>query len=98
MNMCIFMSESNFVEDGFYSNVLIEILDTQQDSSHKLDLQSMRKSQLNDDSLITMVEERITGRILSYTNYTYKSVEGIELIHKNNRILVPKSKQQNVLD
>ena len=32
------------------------------------------------------------------TVYTYKSVEDVEFIHQNNRILVPKSKQQRVLD
>ena len=57
----------------------------------------MRTAQLNDDILMTKVENHITlnGASLSYT---YKNVEGIELIQKNNRIIVPQSKQQSMLD
>ena len=93
MNMCIFMSESDFEGDGFNSNVLMSMSDTQQDSSYALDLQSMRTAQLNDTSLMTMVKNRIAGRVISNTNLTYKSIDSIELIHKNNRMLVPNSKQ-----
>ena len=30
--------------------------------------------------------------------YTYKTVKNVEIIHKNNQILVPRAKQQSVLD
>ena len=92
------MSESNFEEDGFDSDVLMTLLDTKQDSSYALDLQSIRIAQLNDDNLMSMVEKRIVSRVTNNTNYTFKSVKSIELIHKNNRTLVSKSKQQSVLD
>ena len=35
---------------------------------------------------------------IHWYNLYLQSVEGIELVHKNNRILVPQSKQQSVLD
>ena len=59
----------------------------------------MQTAQLNDESLVNMVDGHIkASNSTSSTTYTYKSVEGIELIHKNNRILVPQSKQQVVLE
>ena len=59
--------------------------------SYPLDLQSMRTAQLNNDSLMKMVGNHITISGASST-YTYKSVKGIELIYKNNRIIVSQSK------
>ena len=96
--MCMFMSESNLKEDDFDSDVLMTLSDTQENTTYALDLQLMRTAQLNDVSLMSMVEKRIASRVISNTNYTHKSIEGVELVHKNNRILVPESKQQSVLD
>ena len=89
MNLCMFMSESIFEEDGFdlNSNILMALSDSVK-SSYALDLQSMRTAQLKNETLMKMVENHI---VISGARsvYTYKSVEGIELIHKNNRIIVP---------
>ena len=70
MNMCMFMSESNVEEDGFDSDALMTLLDTQQDLLYALDIQSMRTTQLNDDSLMLMVEKCIASRVISNTSYT----------------------------
>ena len=92
------MSESNFNEDGFDCDNNILMTASENNSSYPLDLQSMQTAQLNDESLVNMVDSHITSNSTSSTTYTYKSVEGLELIHKNNRILVPQSKQQVVLE
>ena len=98
MNMCMFMLESNFKEDGFDSNVLMSLLDTSEDLLYVLDLHAMRTAQLADNSLMLMAEKNIASKVNSNTNYPYKSVNGVEFIHKNNWILVPESKQQSLLD
>ena len=92
MNLFVFMSESNLEEDGFDSDVSMTLLNTQQNMSYTLDLQSIRTAQLHDFSLMPLVEKRIANRVISNINYTYKSVQGVELIHENNRILAPESK------
>ena len=48
--------------------------------------------------MIRIVKNHISGSGKNNTVYTYKTVEDVELIHKNNQILVPRSKQQSVLD
>ena len=58
----------------------------------------MREAQLEDEDLIRIVKNHLSGSGKNDTVYTYKAVEDVELIHKNNRILVPRSKQQSVLD
>ena len=45
-----------------------------------------------------LVKQHIQSNGHNDAIYTYKSVEDVELIHKNNRILVPQSKRQRVLD
>ena len=46
------MSELNFKEDGFDSDVLTTLSDTQENKAYVLDLRLMRTAQLNDVSLI----------------------------------------------
>ena len=56
----------------------------------------MRNQQLEDKNLVTRVKKRIDKYRLE--RYTYKEVKDIELIHENDRILVPDRSQQRVLD
>ena len=98
MNICMFMLESNLEENGFNNDVLMTMSDTEY-LSYPSDLTSMRIAQLNDESLMLIVWSYIASSGPTNTLYTYyKYVEGVELTHKNNRIMVPKSKQQSVLD
>ena len=99
MNICLFLSEYEFENDGFNSDCdTVMTLSETEDCEYALDLKSICKSQLNDKALMKLVKQHITSNGRDDTIYTYKSVEGIELIHKNNRILFPQSKQQRVLD
>ena len=41
MNLCMFLSESDFEEDGFNSGILMSMIETY-DSSYALDLKSIR--------------------------------------------------------
>jgi hypothetical protein len=59
----------------------------------------MYGASLKDDKIISIVSKHINNnKNKNDTLYTYKVVEDVDLIHKNNRILVPQSKQQQVLD
>ena len=48
-------SESNFKEDGFDSDGIMMMLGTQENLSYSLDLTSMRTTQLNNESLMSIV-------------------------------------------
>lgn len=54
MNICIFLLESDFKEDGFDTDVLMTMSDTEV-TLYVLDLKSIRKVQLNNESLMVMV-------------------------------------------
>ena len=84
--------------NGFTYELHLMTMSNTEESSYALDLKSMREAQLTDKVLMKLVKQHITSKGHNDTVYTYKSVEGIELIHKNNKILVPQSKQQRVLD
>lgn len=77
MNMCMIMSESNFEEDSFDSNILMTMLDTLYQSSHPFGLNLMQTAQLNNDSLMSIVSNYITSSGRNNTIYMYKCVEGI---------------------
>ena len=62
MNMCIFMLESNFKEDGFNSDVLMTLSDIEEDCLYALDLQLMRTAQMNNNSLMSMVQKKMQAR------------------------------------
>ena len=96
MNMCMFISESNFKEDGFNSNILMTMSDTQEDSSYTLDFTSMWTAQLNGEGLISIVGRYIISSGKDDTIYTCKCVKRIELIHKNNRILFPNQTSRGI--
>ena len=103
MNMCLFMSESNFEDDGFNQDILSKddnyVMSSKKQSSFPLDLLSMKEEQLKDDKITSIISKHIkNNKNKDDTLYTYKVVEGVNLIHKNNRILVPQLKQQQVLD
>ena len=97
MNICMFLLESEFEDDGLDDDAVMTMKEVDK-SSYPLDLKSMRTAQLEDENLIRIVRNHLSGSGINNTVYTYKAVEDVELIHKNNRILVPRSKQQSVLD
>ena len=93
----MFLSESESEEDGFDDDTGMAMAEVE-DPSYPLDLNSMREAQLNDEELICVVKNHLTGSGENDTVYTYKTVKDVQLIHKNNQILVPRSKQQSVID
>ena len=97
MNICMFLSETEFEEDDF-DNDAVMTMSKVDDPSYPLDLKSMREAQLIDDNLIRILKNHLSGRGKNNTIYTYKTVEDIKLAYKTNQILVPRSKLQNVLD
>ena len=60
MNLCMFMSESAFIEDGFDSdcNSLMTLSETV-DSAYALDLHLMCQAQLDNSALMTFVKQHI---------------------------------------
>ena len=88
----MFLSESEFEEDGFDGNVIMSMTETD-DPSYALDLKLMREAQLNDEGFNQIVKEHLSSSGKNDTVFTYKTVADIKLVHQNNRILVPQSKQ-----
>ena len=86
MNICMFLSESEFEEDGFDNDVLMSVSESEY-PSYVLDLKSMREAQLNDERLNEIVKKHLSSNGNNNTVYTYKPVEDVELIHQNNRRL-----------
>ena len=85
------MLESKFEPDGFNDSIY--------SISHKrelvedllaLSMKQIQQDQQNDDELIAKVK-KYTSKGLDW--YTHKEVEGVELIHKHNCILVPEVTQ-----
>jgi len=79
MNMCLFMSESNFEDDGFNQDTLSQndnyLMMIKQQSSFPLDLLSMKEEQLKDDKLMSIVSKHIkNNKNKDDTLYTYKVV------------------------
>ena len=97
MNMCMFLSESEFEEDGFDRDVIMAMIETI-DPLYALDFKLMLEAQLNDESLNNIVKKHLSSSRKNNKVYTYKTVEDVELVHQNNRKLVPQSKQQSVFD
>lgn len=56
----------------------------------------MRKQQLEDKNLVAQVKKHIDK--FGMDRYTYKEVEGVELIHENDQMLVLDAAQKCVLD
>ena len=94
--MYIFLSESEFEEDDFNSDVMMTMTETF-DPSYTLYSKSMREAQLNNESLNEIVKKHLSSSGKNNTLYTYKTVEEVKLVHKNNQIFVPQSKQQSAL-
>ena len=97
MHIYMFLSETSFEEDGFDDDATMTMAEVE-DPSSPLDLKSRREAQLIDEDLIRVVKSHLSGSGKNNTVYTYKIVKDVELIQKNNRILVPRLKQQSVLD
>ena len=97
MNIFMFLSESEFEEDGFDNEVLMSILESEY-PPYALDLKWIQEAQLNNERLNEIVKKHFSSNGNNETVYTYKPVEDVDLIHQNNQILVTQSKQQSVLD
>ena len=97
MNVCMFSLKSELKNDGFNNDPVMMMAEVE-DPSYALDLKLMQEVQLNDEDLIRIVKNHLSGSGKTNTVYTYKTIEDVELIHKNNQILVPRSKRQSVLD
>jgi hypothetical protein len=89
MNMCLFLSESNFEDNGFNQDILSQndnyCMSMKQSSSPSfpLDLSSMKEEQLKDDKIISIVSKHINNnKNKNDTLYTYKVVEDVDLINK----------------
>ena len=78
------MCKSNFEDNGMNGDMLMSM--TRKDKlSFLLDLVVMQNAQLNDESLLAIVQSRIAEN-KNDSIYTYKDVEDIKLIHKANHI------------
>ena len=66
--------------------MMIMIMMEVNESSYPLDLKSTREAQLNNEDLIHIVKNHLSGSGKNNTTtvYTYKAVKDVELIHKNN--------------
>ena len=93
----MFLSEAKFEEVAFDNDAVMTMAEVE-DPSYPLDLKSMREAQLNDEELFRVMKNHLSESGKNDTVYTYKIVEDVKLINKNNRILVPRSKQQSVID
>ena len=69
MNIYMFLLESEFEEDGFDNNAVM-IMAEVDESSYPLDLKSTRKAQLNDEELIRVVKNHLSGSGKNNTVYT----------------------------
>ena len=83
MNICMFLSGSKFEEDGFDDDALMTMAKVDE-SSYPLNLKLMREAKLEDEDLIRIAKNHLSGSGKNDTVYTYKAVENVELIHKNN--------------
>ena len=69
MNMCMFLLESEFEEDGFNDDVVMTMVEVE-DPSYSLDLKSMQEAQLNDEVLIKIVKNHLSSNRSTNTVYT----------------------------
>ena len=83
MNLCMFLSEAEFEKDSFDDDAVMTMLEVD-NPSYPLDLKSMKEAQLNDEELIQIGKNHLSGSGKNNTVYTYKTVEDVKLIHKNN--------------
>ena len=69
MNVYMFLSESEFEEDGFDDDAVMTMAEVDE-LSYPLDLKSMREAQLNDEELIRVVKNYLSGSGKNITVYT----------------------------
>ena len=93
MQMCNMMSQCEFECDEFDDEYLYPMAAEKElaDSEFPLDVRTMKQHQDKDASMLKLMEKTDTDR------YTVKEVEGVFLCHDNNRILVPTSMKDKVL-
>ena len=70
--MYIFLSETEFEEDGFDDDAVMTMAEVE-DSSYPLDLKSTREVQLNDEDLIRIVKNHLSGSGKNDTVYIQSS-------------------------
>ena len=93
MVMCTMMSQCDFECDDFDNEYLYPIAAEQEfaESQFPLCVRTMKHHQDEDASIQKLIKKTNTDR------YTIKEVEGVFLIHDHNRILVPMSMRDKVL-
>ena len=69
MNVCMFLSESVFEEDGFDDDAVMTMVEVDE-SSYPLDSKSMRTAQLEDEDLIRIVKNHLSGSGKNNTVYS----------------------------
>ena len=93
MQMCNVMSQCDFECDEFDDEYLYPMAAEKEfaDSEFPLDVRTMKEHQDNDTNIQKQSKRTDTDQ------FTSKEVEGVFLIHENNRILVPESMRDKVL-
>ena len=82
MHTCMVLLGSEFEDDGFNSDILMSMKEIE-NPSYVLDLKSMWEAKLNNEVLIKIVKNHLQSSEKNDTVYAYKTVEDIELVHKN---------------
>ena len=96
MNMS--SSQTEEISDEITALDASEFIDATFDNcKFALDVRMFDQHQKQDKALQTKVNKELEKHI-NGTTYTMKEVEGVYLIHINNKILVPATLQQRVLD
>ena len=97
VTMTKLMSGNNF-EPGDFDETLYPVSTRAQkefDDLYPLSVKRMQDDQLSDAKLLRTVKKSIDAK---KKQYSYKEVEGTELIHEDGKILVPKKAHQRVLN
>ena len=97
MAMTRVMSHHSF-EDGDFDEILYPVSTRAQqeaDDLYPLSVKRMQDDQLSDVKLMREVKKSIDKK---EKKFSYREVEGVELIHRDGKILVPQAARQRVMD
>ena len=96
MVMTQVMSQCNFESDCFDDSLYpINTADFDEaDEIFPLSMKQIAWDQMNDEKLVSDVQKHIKN--FGSLRYTYKNVEGADVIHDNNKILVPASARERI--
>lgn len=97
LTMTKIMSEFDFEPDGF-NETLYPVSTWAQfefNDLYPLSIKRMREDQLADSNLFKEVEDSIKKK---KCKYSWKEVEGVDIIHDFGKILVPKAARRQVLE